>query len=180
MTKVKNERSQQDITIALINLLNEKNYNFISITDICDRALISRKTFYNYFKEKDDIIVYYLHKVINRFMNNCDIKKESFMAIMEKLYNSFNDNRQILKSFYNNNLIRIATSIYVKYLTELDIFSELIQGPFELWHKVYLPSLIVFNISNIVLIWIENGFKETPSELAYITKEYFHSTVAKE
>ncbi|MDR2867289.1 MAG: TetR/AcrR family transcriptional regulator [Acholeplasmatales bacterium] len=176
---MKNERSQQDITTALIHLLNETNYSFITITTICERALISRKTFYNYFKVKEDVINYYLHKVINRFMGKCDLQAESFMSIMEKIYSGFNDNRPILKSFYNNNLIRLATSIAVTYLTSLNIFEGIISGPAEEWHKVYLPSLIIFNISNIVLIWIENGFKESPLELAYITKEYFHSTVAK-
>jgi AcrR family transcriptional regulator len=180
MNKNKNERSQQDITTALIHLLNEKKYSAITITDICDRALISRKTFYNYFKVKDDIITYFLRKIIYRFTSVHDLKALSFAVIMEKLYTTFNDNRTILKAFYNNNLIRPATSIYVEYLTELKMMDNLTAGPKEEWHRVYLPSLVIFNISNIVLIWIENEFKETPAELARITKEYFRSSFLKD
>ncbi|MDR0832408.1 MAG: TetR/AcrR family transcriptional regulator, partial [Bacillales bacterium] len=56
MNKSKNERSQQDITFALIYLLGIKKYENISVTDICEKAMISRKTFYNHFQEKNDIL----------------------------------------------------------------------------------------------------------------------------
>jgi len=48
--------TKQHITISTMALLNEKDYNDISIKDICDKANISVGSFYHYFKTKDDIL----------------------------------------------------------------------------------------------------------------------------
>ena len=42
---------------ALEILLETKPYNKISITDICNKAGVSRVTFYRYYKDKDEILL---------------------------------------------------------------------------------------------------------------------------
>lgn len=46
---------QDKIFEALIEVLAEKDYANVSVGDICDRAFVSRPTFYRYFANKDNL-----------------------------------------------------------------------------------------------------------------------------
>ena len=51
------------ITEALLQLMNKKNYENITITDIAERAGVTRITFYRNFNTKDDIVKQYVQKL---------------------------------------------------------------------------------------------------------------------
>ena len=62
------------ITIALYYLMSKKDYESTTVTDICNKARVSRMSFYRYFNNKEDI-----------FINYCDERFEEFFAeIKEK------------------------------------------------------------------------------------------------
>ena len=41
---------------SLLNLMLLRQYNEISVTDICREAGIPRRTFYHYYESKDDVL----------------------------------------------------------------------------------------------------------------------------
>lgn len=49
-------RSQEELAAALIALMREEPYGKITITMICQRAQVSRQTFYQMFDGKDDVV----------------------------------------------------------------------------------------------------------------------------
>lgn len=49
------ERTRRALQHALVQLILEKGYEAITVEDICDKADISRSTFYDHFKSKDDL-----------------------------------------------------------------------------------------------------------------------------
>lgn len=51
------EQTYSKFLKALTKLLKEKNYEDISISEICEKADIKRPTFYNHFNDKEDFIV---------------------------------------------------------------------------------------------------------------------------
>ncbi len=54
------QTSQTQITDALFALMEEKQYQDISITEICKKANVSRQTFYSLFSSKDNVIIFRL------------------------------------------------------------------------------------------------------------------------
>ena len=54
--------SQSAIAEALLNLMKEKPYSRISVSEICKRAGVSRQTFYTLFESKDNVIAYELER----------------------------------------------------------------------------------------------------------------------
>lgn len=50
---------------ATILLLDKKPYEKITVSDITNKAGIARRTFYRNFREKNDILIQYLAKIIN-------------------------------------------------------------------------------------------------------------------
>ena len=47
------------ITIALYYLMSKKDYESTTVTDICNKARVSRMSFYRYFNNKEDIFINY-------------------------------------------------------------------------------------------------------------------------
>jgi AcrR family transcriptional regulator len=50
-------RTRQSLRTALMELVNEKDYEQISVEEIAERANVSRATFYLHFKDKDDLFL---------------------------------------------------------------------------------------------------------------------------
>ncbi len=59
-------KTKNDIKKAMIKLLTEKNYDKITVKDICTEAKISRATFYNQFNGKNDYVKKYRRTVIKK------------------------------------------------------------------------------------------------------------------
>ena len=49
-------RTKKAIRSSFAELLSEKDYNDITVTDIAERADINRKTFYNYYRNTEDLV----------------------------------------------------------------------------------------------------------------------------
>ena len=62
------EKQTKDwIADSLLELLNHKSYHDITIGQVAANAHIGRRTFYRYFKTKDDIVTYISSKLMDRF-----------------------------------------------------------------------------------------------------------------
>ena len=59
--KKKEKNVSEYITEALLELLTEKNLNEISISELTDKANVSRVSFYRNFNSKNEIIEKYLY-----------------------------------------------------------------------------------------------------------------------
>jgi len=83
-------RSKKALRVALIELTEERGLDGFTVNDLCERADLNRGTFYNHFKDKDDLLVSCEDDVIadlNRFqsqIDELDIHKVMRYRISEK------------------------------------------------------------------------------------------------
>lgn len=64
---MRQRRSKQHLTEALLGLMEEQPYGEITVVDICQRAMVHRTTFYAHFEDKDDLFRYVLQNMMDRF-----------------------------------------------------------------------------------------------------------------
>ena len=74
-------KSQQWLTENLLDLMEEKPYEEISIMDICKKADLSRQTFYNYFESKEELFRYLLRSTYDSKLNSLETIPTSKDAI---------------------------------------------------------------------------------------------------
>lgn len=55
---LRKERTLKLLTQAMLDLLHEKPFTNITISEICDRAMVRRPTFYRHFQNKEDLLLY--------------------------------------------------------------------------------------------------------------------------
>ena len=60
----RSQRTRYLVGEAFVQLLKEKGYSAITVSDIIERANIGRSTFYSHYRDKDDLFVAQLDRVI--------------------------------------------------------------------------------------------------------------------
>lgn len=147
---------------ALFKLMNEYEYEKISVTDITNKAGVGRATFYRYFKRKEDIIVYYFeHNTKSfifeqRYYPRC---KADHVDIVTSVLKLFKQEKEPFK------LLRKARLeyLYLDYLNKsfVDKF-ENDSLPFGKYQP-YIYAGLLFNVS---LAWLDNDCAESIDSLA--------------
>ena len=59
------QRTRHLLGEALIELMMEKAYNAITVSDVIERANVGRSTFYTHYRDKDDLLVREFDRVID-------------------------------------------------------------------------------------------------------------------
>ena len=77
------KRTKSWIFEALMQLMEEKSYDKITISDIADKAGIARPTFYRNFNDKDEVVLQYLN---NTFKTEKDDNKNNIILIFDHIY----------------------------------------------------------------------------------------------
>ncbi|MBO8427566.1 MAG: TetR/AcrR family transcriptional regulator [Firmicutes bacterium] len=101
-------RTKRDLVNSFFDLLTEKSYKEIKVVDICKNAYISKVTFYNYFKSKDDLLLYLFSNVENEVENEIKAKREEIQnskdyvfLLVQTVYNKVIDNKKLLSLIFS-------------------------------------------------------------------------------
>ncbi|MDR3263587.1 MAG: TetR/AcrR family transcriptional regulator [Clostridiales bacterium] len=172
-------RSQRMIAEALITAMTSKAYNEITVTDICEKADLVRKTFYRNFDTKEDVVQYILDDAFKAFIATLDIEHMSTREIFLDVYGFIAEQKDFLIMFYKNGLFRFAYTILVNFLTTEKLFSRLDARNIKPQFYKYMPPQIVSMVVSIIETWIESGLTDNPSELAEFTEDVMYGRLYK-
>ena len=125
------KRTDKLILDTFMNLLKEKSFDDIRISDICNGAMIHRTTFYKHFEDKYNLLSYALKNIINGFeiksldFYNNTVSRKFYINLFKSFLQHIENNRKIylvglrnLKSdFLINNFKRIIVTS-IKYRLE--------------------------------------------------------------
>lgn len=154
--------TREYIATALILLLEEKSYDSISITDISDKAGVSRMTYYRNYNDKDDILVDYFLELGEYFIDEHLIGAEGLTlhSVMEKAASFFKANLALIgainKAGLSYRLMEELIDLLQKWIPEVktNTFSK------------YSSSFYVGGIIATFRFWCSTGMNESPSEIA--------------
>ena len=103
------------IYTALIMLLEQIDYNDITITDIAKKAGVSRMSYYRTYSSKDDILIQYFDDLfqncMNDFKQNPDLDPYHFYL---RFFDTFQENKTLIHNLQNTNLYEMIMKSTVK------------------------------------------------------------------
>lgn len=159
-------RSRQMITNALMQLLKEKPYEEITVTDIADRAQLVRKTFYRNFTGKDEIIECYLQDICDKFLSELEIKQAcnyyEYALIVFKFWKSYGK----LLNFLNKK------NLFIYFERAFDKITPLASNFFpcevieETRFEYYCNLYVCGGFRQILCAWLLHGTVESPETMA--------------
>lgn len=159
--------SKEKIEKIFINLIQTKEINQISVTDICKKAKLNRSTFYANYMDVFDLA----QKVA-----------ESLEKEVEKLYKYENENKQNTNNFLKLFKHIKANQIFYKTYFKLNINKPFIINKYDtnLSKSIYNDNYIDYHIeffaaglNAIIKKWLDNGCQENPEEINQILKEEY-------
>ncbi|WP_300753631.1 TetR/AcrR family transcriptional regulator [uncultured Brachyspira sp.] len=121
-------KTQKLLKEALLELLKSNSLKDISVTEICEKALVNRVTFYDHFNNKEELLNSIIDdikediiKELRKDNSIYDFKK-NYRKILEKVINYFDDNRQYfnVSLIDSNNTLLFVSSLYRIFLEYLD------------------------------------------------------------
>lgn len=169
---------------ALLLLMKEKTFEEIKISDLCQKALINRSTFYAHYNDKYELLIAMVEDLKQALLsslqsNENDINtKEYFMEMLKILINHIEDKKDIYQAILVNNrngiLMDILYDVANRDINERIKNDKVVLNahiPSEVITKFYLGAIV-----NIGIEWIKNNCKYTKEELI----KYFNILIPDE
>jgi AcrR family transcriptional regulator len=179
MKKVRQiDRTKRLIREAFMQLIEEKPYKKITVTDICARAGFARKTFYAHYETKQDIIA----EQLNNFLEGSfygpmsEIKKfpprsEEEMKIL-KLIEMWKENMHFFQFLAENALNDFLVSKYVEMLDKIQ--TDLINPAMEIDpQKIPMDYFYIYMANaqiGILQHWVKNDIRISSEDLGRIMR----------
>jgi len=160
---------KEKLVNALFQLMKTKSYDQISIGMICDAVPTSRRTFYNYFDNKDHMIEWI---VINDFMENAlpvfrmKIGLPGVKAFFPYIKNNKNFYSDLLKIDNGYRLEHALMKSYDSYVEEFILCNTCKTNQHAKINKIVFKNYSSAAIANVVVEWIRNNMEDDIDELS--------------
>ena len=159
--------SMQKIEQVLIEFLQTKELNQISVSDICKKAELNRSTFYANYVDIFEL---------------ADTIREKLEAEVSELYKD-----EITEGFNSNNYLLLFQHIKENQIFYRTYFKLGYDEKYRIWQYDYNLAKKHFGdrfieyhmeffksgLTRIIKIWLQNGCKETPEEMFEIIKSEY-------
>lgn len=168
---LRTQRTHKLLFDALISLLSEKSFDNINVTDICNKAMIHRTTFYKHFEDKYNLLDYLISQLVETFEEKSsketpvDNPRQYYVNLFRLLLEHMQENIKM----YSVGLLNTGSTIKVlqKIIVECTK-SKLENDANELVFLIPIPILSEFYSSAMVSLaswWVENNMPLSIDEM---------------
>ncbi|MBQ3611495.1 MAG: TetR family transcriptional regulator [Firmicutes bacterium] len=157
---------------AFFDMLAVKSFEKITVSDITDKALINRGTFYSHYKDKYDLMEQIENEVLDDIGNFVSLLTEESIdkAFHENqplphiipLLKYTEENAQCLALFTDGNTSSFCERIVNRYFDEINNMLHLPQDKWLPYRKTIMISLV----SGMLNQWISDNMSTPKEELA--------------
>lgn len=156
--------TKKAIAYTFKDLLKEKTFNKITVSDIANRCDINRQTFYYHFKDIRDLVEWICIDEFDNILekkDNCDKWEDKFLLIFKIM----EEEKIFVKNIYysvssevlRNNLYRLVYPIIYNEIVEKSKGKNLKEED-----KKFITDFYKYSFVSIVLNWIDNKMQEDP------------------
>lgn len=146
---------------ALYELLSRKNINEINVSEICDKAGVSRMSFYRNFKSKDDLVSKSLEKILINLKESLSQQEQiNQYTVTREIFSTALQYTKISQAFKNSDYIEKFINSIGEQLFTFSPEDKI--NP----TKKYVPIFYFSALAGVLAMWLNNGTKESPEEMA--------------
>ena len=152
------------ISLALYRLMLRKDYEEITVKEICERAGVSRMSFYRYYNMKDDIFIDYCDDRFEEFYEKIkelkDYNARTFILEMFRFIKKYSRQLKILQMAHREFMLLDQLNGYAKYIVsnlKTEFFMERKNNPL-------FPYFFSGGLFNTILYLINTDMKMSAEE----------------
>lgn len=169
-------KTKHAIFKAFVELLNEKDVNQITITDIAKKANINRKTFYNYYSDAYEVMEEIENLTVEAFINNIGTVEFTNMAdflteIFIKFTETVNKDLEFFNLLFKTNnrsflIVKIVEALKEYVQKRIEESNELDIPRFEVGSNFYLSGVL-----SVYMNWFMNNYDQSIEEISALLTE---------
>lgn len=169
-------KSKEKIEEAMLSLMKENSFEELTISEICGKADVARRTFYNNFSGKEEVLREKCVRIIEEMTQGFGSYeanpqlwvKEGMIGFFETCY----ANRDFFQVLMRNKLCYIFENEMYQMIAEDEcLISRGIEVNVEENLKHYAISYYVASAIKFYKIWAETQFKEDPEQLSELFRK---------
>lgn len=178
MSEVSNQRSRLTVRLireALLRLLEQEDFERITVSAICEEAEINRSTFYRYFDNQFQLLDAIEHELIEELEAHAteasylDPSDEARRLVCETQVDFFRCIEARI-DLYRVLVTRVHPNIFEKsHAMRADAMMRALEPAFGHSRAAYVADYVTAGGQKVVAAWIRKGRdRETPEEMADI------------
>ncbi len=159
------QRTRHLLSAAMVELIREKDYGTITVSDIIERANIGRSTFYAHFRDKDDLFVSEMDRVIEVLSQTIPGQEEMPFFPSLGLFQHVGEEYELYKAL----VWTPGIDLLIKHMQKS--LSQRIEQGLEKSGREYeiplpiLSSFIAGNFLTLLKWWLENKRVYSPEQM---------------
>lgn len=161
MSKLTTKRA---IGYAFKDLLKEKSFNKITITDIANNCAINRQTFYYHFQDIQDLVEWLCIDEVDNILNKndeCEKWEDKFLMIFKVVLKE----KEVVENIYHSVSVEVLRTNLYRLVYPI-IYSEIVEESkgknLREEDKKFITDFYKYAFVSIVLDWIDKGMIENP------------------
>lgn len=160
-------KSKMWITNSLLELMEKKDFNKISIKEIIDNADLTRQTFYRNFNSKEDVLYEYVSKLYKECFDKIDqLPDKNLKIILITYFEYWYKYKELLILARKSNFNYKFMDFYYPFMNEyFEKFIIKLPDNFDM-KTDYIKHFLLGGLIQVKTYWAERDFLETPEELA--------------
>lgn len=159
-------RSQNSIEAALLALMRVRPYRDITITQIAERAGLSRQTFYLHFADKDAVLTRYLLRMFDGIMRRIEAERVSSVSGLVRTYTTVvQENADVFKILAENGLTGLVCQLYSGRLVSLPPVLWRQMGRADAAERRYCNAFWVAALVETYALWLSEDMQTERDEI---------------
>ncbi len=171
--KIDTKDTRDCFLVALFLLMKKKPYKEITITELCQKANFSRKTFYDNFTKKDDLLRHLAEDIALGFRYTDD--RSGFLHIFEYLY----ELREWISLLIENNLLDSVVADVTRLMLPLirDHNWHAILGDYDDMLPYYF-EFVNAGLLRLIYLWYHEDFQKEPAKMAGLVSQILDTKIS--
>ncbi|MFD1455686.1 TetR/AcrR family transcriptional regulator [Levilactobacillus lanxiensis] len=169
------DRKQQNLAAiyqALLELMMHKPLTDISITELCQRAQVSRTYFYRHYQNFDQIIRTYQTQNMLRYLRRLPRTSQVELArLMTHYFENTKSEAETYQLLIKNDKLAILLETF-QTVFQLLIKQDCIEKHTSRLTAPYYLEFFSGAVINVTVNWVKNGFVESPEYLGQMVAQF--------
>lgn len=164
-TNEKSAARQRWIENGLLEQMRKCKFEDITVTDLCQHLNLSRRSFYRYFRDMEDVLDSLMH---HTFQDMAIADTGLTVAELEKYYEFWFRRKTLLDALAYSGMYSKITEYAIRYANEAAPKKHLpVHNPdADLSRDINL--FMISGLSSLMISWHGDGFRKTPYQMASV------------
>ena len=171
------EQSRERFAKALLAIMQQYDFQEITVTQLSQEADLSRKTFYRLFKSKEELLNFYFESLYKECLSEIQMRNlHHYWDVVQCFFDFCEERKELLSLLKRHNLL--VPLFEGSYRYSFRVFEYVRSTETVQAYSSQLPYLLAYSIGGIfsmLIKWVEDDMAVPSSELIELLKNALKS-----